>query len=160
MGLFGKKKADAAPAAEPASKGQTPAAGSGGNKLLIDAVSPSALKALNVSKLKPDLLKIFWEPLLEYDMNNADLKNIIDHIGKENVILAKCDGPQAVKWGVKYGISAFQGPYVDSLEVALLRKNCPNAKNCSVEECLKRKRLLAGWYRDGCKHKDVLESLL
>ena len=32
MGLFGKKKADAAPAAESASKGQTPAAGSGGNK--------------------------------------------------------------------------------------------------------------------------------
>ena len=134
--------------------------GSGQNKLLIDAVSPAALKALNLTKLKPDLVKLFWEPLLEYDTHNEDLKKVIAQVGKENVILAKCDSEKAIKWGVKYGISAFQGPFIDNLEVALLRKNCPNAKNCSVEECLKRKRLLAGWYRDGCKYKNVLESLL
>lgn len=133
---------------------------SGGHKLLIDSVSPAALKMLNVEKLDPDLIKIFWEPLLEFDTDNAELKKIISDIGRENIVLAKCENEKAIKWGVKYGITAFQGPYIDTLEVALLRKNCPNAKNCTAAECLKRKRLLSGWYRDACSHKDVLEKLL
>ena len=133
---------------------------SGGHKLLIDSVSPATLKMLNVERLDPDLIKIFWEPLLEYDDDNAELKNIINHVGRDNVILAKCSDEKAVKWGVKYGIKAFQGPYVDSLELALLRRRCPHVKSCSVAECLKRKRLLSGWYREGCKNKEILETLL
>lgn len=133
---------------------------SGGHQLLIDSVSPQALKSLNVAKLDPDLVKIFWEPLLEYDQDNAELKNIIQHIGAQNVILAKCDTDAALKWGVKYGITSFQGPFLDNLEVALLRKSCPNAASCTAAECLKRKRLLSGWYRNGCKNKSILEKLL
>lgn len=133
---------------------------SGGHKLLIDSVPPVTLKMLNVARLDPDLIKIFWEPLLEFDDNNTELKDIIAHVGRENVILAKCEDEKAIKWGVKYGITAFQGRYVDNLEVALLRRKCPNAKNCTVTECLKRKRLLSGWYREGCSHKEFLETLL
>ncbi len=133
---------------------------SGGHKLLIDSVSPVTLKMLNVARLDPDLIKIFWEPLLEYDMNNVELKNIISHVGRDNIILAKCEDDKAIKWGVKYGITAFQGRYIDNLEVALMRRNCPNAKNCSAADCLKRKRLLSGWYRESCPQKDYLESLL
>ncbi len=133
---------------------------SGGHKLLIDSVPPVTLKMLNVARLDPDLIKIFWEPLLEFDDNNAELKDIITHVGRENIILAKCENEKAIKWGVKYGITAFQGPYIDNLEVALLRKKCPNAKNCTVAECLKRKRLLSGWYREGCSQKEFLEMLL
>lgn len=132
----------------------------GGHKLLIDSISPAALKMLNVARLAPDLVKIFWEPLLEFDMDNAELKNIIDNIGRENVILAKCEDEKAIKWGIKYGVTAFQGPYIDNIEIALLRRQCPNAKNCTAAECLKRKRLLSGWYREGCVHKDILERLL
>lgn len=133
---------------------------SGGHKLLIDSVPPVTLKMLNVAHLDPDLIKIFWEPLLEFEDVNTELKNIISHIGAENVILAKCEDEKALKWGAKYGISAFQGPYIDNLEVALLRQKCPNAKKCTVTECLKRKRLLSGWYREGCQYKEFLESLL
>lgn len=133
---------------------------SGGHKLLIDAVSPMTLKMLNIAKLDPDLVKIFWEPLLEYDVDNEELRKIIAHVGRENVILAKCDDEKSIKWGVKYGITSFQGPYIDSLEVALLRRQCPNAKNCSMAECLKRKRLLSGWYREGCHNKECLETIL
>lgn len=133
---------------------------SGGHKLLIDAVSPVALKMLNVARLDPDLIKIFWEPLLEFDDNNTEFKNIIAHVGKENVILAKCENATSVKWGLKYGITAFQGPYIDNYEVAMLRKKCPNIAHCTVAECLKRKKLLSGWYRDGCFNKEILETLL
>lgn len=132
----------------------------GGHKLLIDAVSPSALKMLNIKKVNPDMIKIFWEPLLEYDLDNQDLKNTIDYLGRENVILAKCDNEQSIKWGVKYGITAFQGPYIDNLEVAMLRSLCPHTTECKAVDCLKRKRLLSGWYRDECQSKEILEKLL
>ncbi len=132
----------------------------GGHKLLIDAMSPSALKMLNITKIDPDMIKIFWEPLLSYDLDNQDLKKAIEHLGKENVILAKCDNEQSIKWGVKYGITAFQGPYIDNLEVAMLRNRCLHAAECGAVNCLKRKRLLAGYFRDECQSKDLLEDLL
>ena len=132
----------------------------GGNKLLIDEVDPSALKMLNIKRLEPDMLKVFYEPLLEYDRENEDFRKIIADIGRENVILAKCSDDKALKWGVHYGITAFQGPFMDNLEVALVRAKCPNGKGCSALECLKRRRLLLGGFRDGCMQKDMLEDLL
>ncbi len=133
---------------------------SGGHLLLIDSVSPTTLKMLNLDLLKPDLIKIFWEPLLEYDSNNQDFKRIINAVGKENIILAKCDSPKALKWGLQYGITAFQGPFIDEIEVALCRKKCPMAHLCNATECLKKKRLLSGWYRETCQHKEILEHLI
>ncbi len=132
----------------------------GGNKLLIDEVDTAALKMLNVRRLEPDMLKVFYEPLLEFDMENEDIRKIIAGIGRENVILAKCGDDKALKWGVHYGITAFQGPFMDNLEVAIIRARCPNGKNCSAQECLKRRRLLLGSFRDGCLRKDMLEDLL
>lgn len=132
----------------------------GGNKLLIDEVSPAALKMLNVKRLEPDLIKVFYEPLLEYDLDNQDFRKIISDVGRENVILAKCGSDKAVKWGVHYGITAFQGPFMDNLEVAIIRAKCPNGKNCTAQDCLKRRRLLLGTFRDGCVEKASLEDLL
>lgn len=132
----------------------------GGNKLLIDEVSPAALKMLNVKRLEPDLIKVFYEPLLEYDLDNQDFRKIISDVGRENVILAKCGSDKALKWGVHYGITAFQGPFMDNLEVAIIRAKCPNGKNCSAQDCLKRRRLLLGTFRDGCVEKASLEDLL
>ena len=132
----------------------------GGNKLLLDEVDPAALKMLNVKRLEPDMLKIFYEPLLEYDRENEDFRKIIADIGRENVILAKCNDDKALKWGVHYGITAFQGPFMDNLEVAIIRAKCPNGKNCTTQECLKRRRLLLGSFRDECLRKDMLEDLL
>lgn len=132
----------------------------GGHKLLIDSLSPSSLKMLNLSRLQPDLLKVFWEPLLEYDANNELFQKVVDEIGSDNVILAKCDSDAALKWGLKYKINTFQGPLIDNLEITLLQKRCPNAANCTAAECLKRKRLLWGDFRDECLEKAYLEELL
>lgn len=132
----------------------------GGHQILIDNTSPEMLHMLNIKRLEPDWVKIFWAPLMEFDVDNAELRSTIADLGAQNVILAKCRNEKAVRWGVKYGINTFQGPYIDDLEVALIRAGCPNAKNCKVLDCLKRKRLLAGAYRDECVHKECLEKLL
>ena len=132
----------------------------GGHKIIFDAVSPSALKMLNLQTLKPDMIKLFWEPLLAFDEVDEHLKTLIADLGKDNVVLAKCDSDKALKWGVSYGISSFQGPYMDNLEVAMIRNRCPKAKECSALQCLKRKRLLAGMVKAGCYHPEILEDLL
>lgn len=59
----------------------------GGHKLLLDAVSPSALRMLNLKTLQPDMVKLFWEPLLEYEAFDEKLKAIIDTIGRENLFV-------------------------------------------------------------------------
>lgn len=132
----------------------------GGHRLLIDGLSPSLLKVLNLQRIEPDMIKIFWEPLMEYDLQNQDIKNVIEYLGADNVILAKCEDEKALAWGMKYGLNTFQGPIIDQIEVACVYKQCPDAKYCSAKTCLKRKRLLWGPFRDECTQKEVLESLL
>ena len=132
----------------------------GGHKLLIDTVSPSSLKLLNLKRLDPDMIKVFWEPLLEYDANNEMFRQVIENLGANNVVLAKCDSNAALKWGLKYKLNTFQGPIIDNLEVTLLQKYCPDASHCPAADCLRRKRLLWGSFRDECTQKEILEELL
>ena len=46
----------------------------GGHKLLIDALSPSSLKMLNLKNLDPDFIKIIWERRIEDDEDNEEVK--------------------------------------------------------------------------------------
>lgn len=132
----------------------------GGHKILIDGVNVASLKLLNLASLSPDMIKVFWEPLWEYAPDSDELKEAVTLLGKDNVILAKCDSSQALSWGVKHGISSFQGPFMDNLEVAFIRRECPDAAQCTIKECLKRKRLLSGQERGKCTQLSVLEKLL
>lgn len=132
----------------------------GGHKILIDAASLDMLHMLNIVRLQPDMIKIFWDPLMKDDLGNPELQQVIQDIGEENVILAKCTDANAFRWGISYGIKNFQGPYIDKLEVAVVRSQCPNGQACSAEDCLKRRRLIAGNFRDGCEHKEYLEKML
>ena len=132
----------------------------GGHKVILDEVQPAALKMLNLKNLKPDMVKLFWEPLLENEPFNPKFKEIIDSIGKENFILAKCDSEKALKWGLSYGITAFQGPFMDDIETAVIRNKCPNAEHCLAQQCLKRRKSLSALFKAGCNHLDILEDLL
>ena len=129
-----------------------------GHEILIDSASIEMLRAMNVDKLGADYIKIFWHGLMDEYENAEDVKQIISEIGEAKFILAKCLDEKALRWGFKNGIRAFQGPYVDALEVALIRAKCPNGKVCSAEDCLKRKRLIAGSIRNECAYKEFLEK--
>ena len=132
----------------------------GGHKILLDGVNTAALKMLNLTTLKPDMIKLFWEPLLEFGPDNEDVKTTVNQLGVDNVILAKCDSTQALSWGLRHGINSFQGPFMDDLEVAMIRRQCPDADKCTAKDCLKRKRLLSGRERQFCTQHQVLEKLL
>ena len=130
-----------------------------GYEVLIDATNIEMLQALETERFEADYIKIFWHALMEeYDNNLGDTRKLIEEIGKEKVILAKCLNEKAFRWGVQNGIRSFQGPYLELFDVALTRKICPQGQQCSTEECLKRKRYIAGEYRDACTYKDFLEG--
>ena len=132
----------------------------GGHKILIDAMSIDMLKMLDVFRLQPDMIKLFWDPMMAFDDEDADFRSFVEKFGADNIILAKCIDAKAVKWGVKYGIRNFQGPYMDAMEVALIKAECPAGEQCKAEDCLKRRRLLAGKIRLECPQKDYLEKML
>lgn len=130
-----------------------------GGEVLLDAVSVEMLKALNITALQPDYVKIFWHPIMEdYAVDNNTLKDIIANYGSEKFILAKVLDESALRWGLDNSIRMFQGPYIDRLEVALIQRRCPQGKTCSPQDCLKRRRLIAGAYRSQCSNLDLLES--
>ncbi len=132
----------------------------GGHRLLIDSLNPKSLEMINLEQLQPDMIKLFWEPLMAYETDNQSIKEAIEKLGAKNVILAKCDSQEALKWGLKYGISVFQGPFMDNIEAALIRKSCPLSNKCTSLECLKRHRLLRGRLRHECGAIENLEKLL
>ncbi len=130
-----------------------------GHQILIDAASIELLQMLNTKTLDVDYIKIFWHALMnEYDNQNSGVKTLLENVGLEKLILAKCLDANALRWGIKNGIRAFQGPYIDAVEVALIRKVCPDAAACPLDDCLKRKRLIAGDFRNRCRYKQFLEK--
>ena len=129
-----------------------------GHELLLDATTLEMLQTLNVKSLGFDYVKLFWHDLVEeYNPESEELKNLFAEIGVNKVILAKCLGENAVRWGIKNGIRAFQGPYIDMLEVAMIRKHCPNGKRCTPADCLKRKKMISGYFRNMCDYKEILD---
>ena len=129
-------------------------------KILLDETNVEMLHILNVQVLDPDYVKIFWHGLMgEREDSDVEIKELVQEIGAEKIILAKCLDDKALRWGIRHGIKAFQGPYIDALEVALVKTYCPNAKICSSKDCLRRRRLVAGSFRDECAYKEFLEKL-
>ena len=131
-----------------------------GYKVLLDSLNPTSLSMLNLESLSPDMIKLFWEPLLEYNKEDENVKSAISQLGAENVILAKCDSETSLKWGLSYGIKSYQGPYIDEIEIGLIRRECAYKDKCSIPECIKRHRLLQGVQRNDCFDLTKLEKIL
>jgi EAL domain-containing protein (putative c-di-GMP-specific phosphodiesterase class I) len=93
-----------------------------GHKILIDGLSPLTLQVIDVSVLRSDLVKIWWRedaPTLFPARPVSGLREMIDRLGRERVILARAESEQALEWGVEHGIRRFQGRLVDRLLGAL-----------------------------------------
>ena len=89
-----------------------------GHALLIDGLSPSMLEMLDIASLDPDFAKILWSPELVDMMDpNSDTSAayLINHIGRDRMVLSRCDTQHAMAWGLKSGITRFQGHFFDAL---------------------------------------------
>ena len=88
-----------------------------GHALLIDGLNPIMLQMIDVRMMKPDYAKIMWAPELIDLMNPDSSKSaaaLIESIGGDKIVLARCDSQNAMAWGLKSGIRIFQGHFLDS----------------------------------------------
>jgi len=88
-----------------------------GHAILIDGLSTTTLLMIDVASMKPDYAKIIWAPEL-LDMmdpeSNRNATHMVQEIGAEKVVLSRVDSPKALAWGLKSGISLFQGYFLDA----------------------------------------------
>ena len=103
-----------------------------GHKILIDGLTPLTLQVIDVSRLRADLVKIWWRedaPTLFPARPVSGLREVIDRLGRERVILARAESEQALEWGVEHGIRRFQGRLVDRLLGALAGRNTRDSQS-------------------------------
>lgn len=131
----------------------------GGHKILLDSVDGITLDFLDVSKLKVDYIKLLWNPSLVSKNYNRTIDRVVREIGRDRVILIRCESEAALRWGMRRGINTFQGYYVDSMLGAMTKMGCPFGKKCSVDQCSSRKTYLLGGTREECFSIKNLDSL-
>lgn len=87
-----------------------------GYKLCIDGLKHLTLPLVNRDWLGVDLVKFHWGYDLIDDLGGKrcqPLKEVVEHIGRERLILARCDSPDAAKAGAELGIAMYQGRLFD-----------------------------------------------
>jgi EAL domain-containing protein (putative c-di-GMP-specific phosphodiesterase class I) len=96
-----------------------------GHRVLIDGLTPLTLQVVDLSALRSDFVKIWWRedaPTIFPARRVSGLREVIERVGRERVILARAESEQALEWGVEHGIRRFQGRFVDRLLGALAGK--------------------------------------
>jgi hypothetical protein len=90
-----------------------------GYRLCIDGITHHSLPLVDRAALGTDLVKIYWTPAFidesSDDARRDKFQAAVDRCGKSRIILARCDSPDAIRFGADMGITMFQGRYVDSV---------------------------------------------
>lgn len=87
-----------------------------GYKVCIDGLKHLTLPMMNREWLGVDLLKFHWGFDLIDDLDGSrsqSLKEVMAHIGRERLILSRCDSPEAATAGDALGITMYQGRLID-----------------------------------------------
>ena len=96
-----------------------------GYRVLIDGLNPLSLQFFDPSVLEADFVKVGWSPdflggVPENRM--VEMREVVEDVGSESVILARVDSEEAVKWALNLGIQRFQGHYIDRVVTAMIAK--------------------------------------
>ena len=96
-----------------------------GIRVLIDGLTPLTLGYVDPDILKPDLIKIAWNPGYAESLGSpqmAELKESIAYTGSAKFVLGRVESEIAIAWGLKMGLRRFQGFFVDRLVEAMIAK--------------------------------------
>lgn len=102
-----------------------------GYKLCIDGLKHLSLPLMNRDWLGVDLLKFHWGYDLIDDLGGSrsqSLKDVVERIGRDRLILSRCDSPDAAKAGASLGIAMYQGRLIDKQVQEAATAKAPPAK--------------------------------
>ncbi|MFZ5790216.1 MAG: hypothetical protein ACOY3L_05910 [Pseudomonadota bacterium] len=89
-----------------------------GYKICVDGVKPLLLPMVDRERLGVDLIKLEWTPDLASGLDNRiarDAQEAIERIGRDRVILSRCESETCLEIGQKLGITMYQGYHFDTL---------------------------------------------
>ncbi len=89
-----------------------------GYRVCLDGLTDKSFPLLDREELGFDLAKIQWNTDLIADTSSNHSKKLIKMIkqcGANRIILCRCDTDEALSYGHQFGISLFQGRYLDSV---------------------------------------------
>ncbi len=88
-----------------------------GYRVAIDGMTFEAMQLIDHKRLGADIIKLVWNGELVDGGENvhAQVRQMIEAIGGERVVLCRCDNREAIDFGKSVGINIFQGRYIESL---------------------------------------------
>ena len=89
-----------------------------GYRICLDAATDLTLPFIDRERLGLDLVKVFWSPDMadtDHAARAAAFRENVERVGRGRLILARCDSEAAVRFGLAFGISSFQGRFLDRL---------------------------------------------
>lgn len=96
-----------------------------GYQVLIDGLNPLSFQFFNPSLLDADYIKVGWSKEFLGDVPKdriAEMRENVDMIGKNKIVLSRVDSEDAVLWGLQIGVGRFQGHYADVLVEKMIKK--------------------------------------
>jgi hypothetical protein len=131
-----------------------------GVTLVLDGVSPLALRLTRPWLLQPDLLKFEWLPRLPgiEGVEQAQIQEGLDMLGPDRVVLQRAETEAAITWGQAHGISRFQGRHIDAMLGAGRILHCPLSHGCTLRQCIERGAALTAAGRSGCGNTGLLDG--
>jgi hypothetical protein len=103
-----------------------------GYRLCVDGITHHSLPLVDRTALGTDLVKIYWTPAFIDEAPDESRRDkfhaAVERCGKSRIILARCDSPDAIRFGHDMGITMFQGRFVDSIMLEESRFGASNFK--------------------------------
>lgn len=128
-----------------------------GARFVLGGIGAATLACFTPASLEPDLLLLDYSPDLEG--LRAEAEQLFAPHGPAHVALRHADSEAALAWGVARGITVFQGRHVDAMLGAARMLSCPDARACTLGQCINRAAAAEPAGRFGCTRPALLNGL-
>jgi hypothetical protein len=120
--------------------------------IAVRGLDAAALALLAPEALPADLLLVDWSAGLSARAVTGALRRT----DPARLVLAGCDGPDALEWGLAMGIARYAGPWIEALAAATRISACAHAAACSRPACAARAAAADPAGRQGCADPALL----
>ena len=88
-----------------------------GYRVSLDGLTFETLQIIDHRRLGVDMLKLVWNAELIDGGDNvlAQVRKVAEDLGRDRVVLCRCDNREAIDFGMAAGIGLYQGRYIESL---------------------------------------------
>ena len=124
--------------------------------IAVRGLDAAALALLSPEALPADLLLLRWSAELAGRGGLAALRRT----DPARLVLTRCDGPEALEWGLSLGIARYEGPWIDALMAATRMGDCRHAAGCTRAQCAARGAAADRAGREGCADPQRLGALV